>query len=337
MIIWADSFDNYNALAEYWSSSGSSSTIQLNTGNARTGIGCLQLTGFGPVRNIGHVTHLLGVTNWHSDAYGAVMAFNNTDADVGFNSQIIAVNVVPDGNIQIFRHPAGGGGEIARTAIPNLVKLNSYVNIACEVTYSATNGIVKVWVNGMLVIDLAGQNTAFPGRPDVTNYNAIQLMAPGGLPTTFHDDCYFADCSTGPNVTFLGALRLYSLPPTANAGVSWTPLTGQNWSEVNEVPPDGDTSYNSSGTPGQQDQYLYPNNVIPPNSFIPFLYHSLDLKTDGEARSVASVVEGSVNAASIGLTADYFIYPAFYDLNPSTGNPFDLTEFPLTAGPKLTA
>jgi len=277
------------------------------------------------------------VTNWHSNAFGSVMAFNNTDADVGFNSQVIAVNVLPDGNIQVFNHPAGGGFELGRTATPGLVKLNTYVNIACRAFCDPTLGTITVWVNGMQVLALTGKQTTFPGFPGAKYYNAVQLMGPGGLPDTFHDDVYFCNCGVAPNDNFLGALRLYSLPPTANAGVAWTPLTGTNWSEVNEVPPDNDTSYNSTGAVGAEDQYLYPNNVIPPNSSIPFFYHALDLKTDGEARSVASVVESSVSPNSAGLTADYFIYGTFYDTNPASGQQLALTDFPITAGPRLTA
>jgi hypothetical protein len=224
------------------------------------------------------------------------------------------------------------------TSVPGLVTFNSYNAIAIRVLMDINgNGIVQVWCNGVRVINATGLLTY--GGAGLNYINMVELMGPGGNGfTCYHDDVYVLDVSAAPNNTYLGALRLYALPPTANgAPVAWTPLAGANWSEVNEVPPDGDTSYNSSGNVGDIDQYLYPLTGPPANSSIKFVQHELDMEVDSGSRSVASDVAGVVNAAATALTNGYHIYPTPYDTNPATGVAWVAGDFPLNAGPKVTA
>jgi hypothetical protein len=119
--------------------------------------------------------------------------------------------------------------------------------------------------------------------------------------------------------------------------LAWIPLTSTNWVEVSENPPDGDTSYNSSGNIGDVDQYLYPMAGVPANSQIFFITHELDMKVDSGARSVTSDVAGVPNATSYALTSNYHIYCTPYDVNPATTKAFVAADFPLKAGPKVTA
>lgn len=331
MLMFGDGFDNYSTITDFWDGAGSDCTIRLNTGAARTGIGCLQINSaaFGPSKNFGHKTDLLACESWNSDRAGACFRFMQTD-NFGPN---VTVNIEADrsilftnGNIPI---------NLGQTAA-GIVQFNSYNSIAVRVTnFTLNTGRIQCWVNGVKVFDQSGLNTAYD--PAHSYCNQIQLMGPGAIPVCFIDDFYLLDCSTGPNDDFLGALRLYALAPTANAGVTWTPNAGTNWSNVNEVPPDGDTSYNSSATVGQLDQYVYPLTGVPANSSILFCQHELDLEVDSGSRSVGSVVGGTSPQGVVGLTNGYHIYPTPYDTNPSTGVAFVVADFPVNAGPKVTA
>lgn len=337
-LLFCDGFDNYDTLADFWDLSPGDANIRIPAAHARTGLGALQINsgGFGPGRSIPHSTDILFATNWYTDLLpGPCMSFLNTDADTGFNATVFWINVLNDGNIQAYWHPSGGGFELGRTSTPGLVVPNTFVSIACRAFCSYTAGSLKVWVNGVLVLNLVNVRTAYAAL--FQYYNGVRLLGPGGLPTLYHDDVYCLDCSTPPNDDFEGALRIYALPPTANAGVTWTPNAGTNWSNVSEVPPDGDTSYNSSGNVGDQDQYVYPIGGVPANCSIPFVQHELDLKVDSGSRSVGSVINGTAVQGAIGLSSGYHIYPTPYDVNPSTGVAFVPADFPVNAGPKVTA
>jgi hypothetical protein len=338
-LLFCDGFDNYSAILDFWDfNSGGGNNNIVTTGQARTGRGCLAITGaLGPVKTLPHYTNLLLATCWSSDQAGSVFAVSNTDADVGYSAQVVTIDVLADGNVRAYRHPAGGGNLLGQTNTAGLVVFNSYVSIAAQIVCSATVGSVTVWVNGNIVLALTGLNTTFPGRADIPYFNAVQLMGPGGLPNCFHDDFYLLDCSTPPHQTFLGALKLYAIAPTANASVVWTPLAGTNWSEVNEVPPDGDTSYNSSGNVGDQDQYNYPLTGVPANSIIAFIQHELDMKVDAGGRTVGSVVQAATPANPVALTTGYHIYCTPYDSQPGGSAIWTPATFPITAGPKVTA
>lgn len=328
--LFADAFDSYSTIGDFWDFAGLDCSIRLNTGQARTGIGCLQINSasLGPRKTFGHMTHLLACTAWNSDVAGLVFQFWMMD-DPSVNVRVI---VQGDRSISFWNSDTG---PLLGASAPGVVTLGTYNSIAVEIeNFTTFTGIITCWINGVQVFHATGLNTAHTAGKFFCN--AIQLCGPGGIPNCFHDDFYILDCSTAPNTTFLGALKLYALPPTANASVAWTPLAGSNWSEVNEVPPDGDTSYVSSPNIGDVDQYVYPLTGPPANSAILFAQHNLDMRVDSGARSVASDVAG-IPAGGIALSNGYHIYPTPYDVNPATGVAFVAADFPLNAGPKVTA
>lgn len=342
--IFADSFDNYNVVTDYWDytgapgGAGGDCSIRLNTGKARTGIGCLQINSaaFGPAKNIPRTQNLLVATNWNCNTGGAVIIFNNTTVDNGYNSSVMELVVNIDGSVSIVWDPQFKN-TVYGTSATGLYTFNQYNSLALRCYCHATMGTATAWVNGVKVLDLTGLNTTHQENSTPLFYNAFELMGPGGTPTCYHDDVYALDCGAAPNNNFLGALRLYAMPPTANAAVQWTPLAGTNWSEVSEVPPDGDTSYNSSNTVSQVDQYVYPLAGVPANSSILFLNHLLDMKVDSGSRTVNSDIDGSVAPTGTGLSNGYHIYATNYDTNPVTGVQFVAGDFPLNAGPAVTA
>jgi hypothetical protein len=333
-LIFMDGFDHYYALGDFWDFAGNDTSTRRN-GTSRTGIGCLQINSgaFGPQKSFSqHLTNVLICTAWNSSGNGTIMQFLVTDLP-GVGTQL-RVFANADGSISF---AYGSTGAVQGTTAAGLVTFGTYNSIAVQVqNFTANTGIITCWVNGVQVFHKTGLHTAdFASN---LYCNGIQLMGPGGIPTCFHDDVYVLDCSTAPNTTFLGALKLYALAPTADgAPVAWTPLAGANWSEVSEIPPDGDTSYNSSANIGDVDQYIYPLTGVPANSAILLAQHDLDMEVDSGSRSVASDLNGIVNAAATALPNGYHIYPTPYDVNPSTGVAFVTGDFPIQAGPKVTA
>lgn len=338
MDIFGDGFDNYSTISDFWDNPGIDCSIRLTTTGARTGIGFLTINSaaFGPIKTIPHNTNPLFAINWNSNASGFCMGFMNFDADVGENATLLKLSVLTDGNVQVNSGTYGGSQPLlGRTFTPGLVIFNQYNSLAMQATIGL-NGTVNVWVNGAQVLALTNVDTRHMNNTGLNYINGVQLMGPGGTPNCSIDDVYCLDCSVGPNTTFLGALRLYALAPVANAAVQWTPLASTNWFEVSEVPPDGDTSYNSSGTVGQQDQYVYPLTGVPLGSAIKFVQHELDMRVDSGSRSVASVAGGIVSASAAPLSTGYHIYPFPYDTNPVTGVAWAMSDFPFNFGPGVT-
>jgi hypothetical protein len=335
-LIFCDGFDNYATQTEFWDFAGTDCAINTAVGAPRTGRGCLQVisSAFGPRKLFpANKTHVLGCVSINFSGAGSVMDFFNATA----GEVAVRVAVLGDGSITF---GWGNANNVVATTAIGLVAFGAYVSIAVEVeNFTTATGIITCWVNGLQVFQQSGlktTNTLATGSPSFCN--AFRLMGPGGIPAlALLDDCYVLDCSTPPNDTFLGALKLYALPPTSDVSVAWTPLGGgTNFSEVDEIPPDGDTSYVSSAAPGAVDQYGYPLTGPPVGSSLVFLQHELDMKVDSGSRSVGSDVEG-IAAAGEPLTNGYKIYVTPYDVNPATGVAFVAADFPLAAGPIVTA
>jgi hypothetical protein len=331
-IIFADPFDNYSVVTDVWDVAGNG-FINTNLAFVRTGTQSMGVSTFaGPVKNIVQLTNVLFVTNWYSSNAGEVFRFQSV---VGvFTEPCLRVQVNSDGSVEALN--ANVGPSQLKTAA-SLVTFNTYNNIAVQITAAGTtNSTINIWVNGVLVA--TGNNKDTTNSNLVAYCNAVQLMAPGGLPQCYHDDFYVLDMSTTPNNTFLGALKLYALAPTSNGSpVAWVPLANTNWQEVAEAPPDGDTSYVSSGNIGDIDQYQYPIGAVPSNSTIFFVQAELDMRVDSGSRSVTCDLSAVPNINAIALNSSYHIYCFPYDTNPGTTVAFKQADFPLQMGPKVTA
>ena len=343
MLLFADGFDHYNVITDKWDYPGLSCHIEHGAGAPRTGIGCLQIDSsyFGPIKTFQGTQHVLVATNWYSNLPANVFQFANFDVVPPWlapnGGWCLTLGVLGNGDVAVYNQILAF---IAKANMPGLVTFNQYNSIAMAARFSLANGTVDVWVNGAHVLALTGvgPQIVFGSYAYGQYVNAFELLGPGGNAfTCYHDDVYLLDLGTPPNDSFLGALRIYALPPTDEGVVDFTPLVAPNWSEVNEIPPDGNTSYVSSPNPGDTDQYVYPLAGPPPASSLLFAEHDLDMEVDSGSRTVGSVVNGAVVEGAQALPAGYHIYGTPYDVNPATGVAFAVADFPIQAGPQVTA
>lgn len=339
-LLFCDSFDHYSVIVNKWDSGGTDCTIRSGTGVSRTGVGCLQINSaaFGPCKIVPQSTDVLVASAWYSDGPGLVSSLGNEGiGGGGIAQQGACVELVCNGNRSLsVRRGVSAGSAVLGTSAPGLVNFNAYNSLAMQTTVSA-NATVKVWCNGVLVLTLVGVDTRNTHNLARNYIDTVELMGPGGIPICYHDDVYVLDCTVAQNNTYLGACRIYAAVPFENsAPLDWTPLAGTNFSEVDEIPPDGDTSYVSSGTVGQIDQYHYNPTGVPVGAQIQALQHVLDMRIDSGARSVASEVAG-VPALGIALAAGYAMHTWPYDVNPATLAGWVAGDFPLPAGPNVTA
>lgn len=335
-LIFCDSWDHYTNILDKWSTAGVDCNIRNPSAFARTGPGMLQINSgsFGPTKkNLPHFTHWIAGIAIQVDTPGAgfnVMEFSQSDTFLGASNVRTTIN--PDGSVSAVR-----GNTILGTSLTQPFQNNTYNYVETDaVTAVAPNGRVTIRVNGAVALQLNGINTV--ADPVFPYNNEFKINGPGGLPRCFIDDVYLLDGATPPNNNFLGPIRIYAVLPDANgAPVQWTPLAGTNFSEVNEVPPDGDASYVFSGNVGDLDQYVYHVGAIPPALVVFGLQHNLVSKLDAAgARLIASTVAG-IPGPDIALTGGYLDHTTPYDTNPATGLPWELTDFPATfLGPKVT-
>lgn len=122
---------------------------------------------------------------------------------------------------------------------------------------------------------------------------------------------------------FLGDVTIdYIVPDGVGNSSGWTPLSGANWTNVEEVPPDEDTTYVSATTVNTRDSYTMQN--VPagtePLGFQTLIYARKE--TEGGASLKPTYREGITNYDSntqgIATPDEYRYIIQPYDTNPAT-------------------
>jgi hypothetical protein len=331
-VIFADSWDHYSSITSAWDFGGTDCKIDLTGTVSRTGIGCLIITSaaFGPTHNLAVPSNKVIVgTAYYSNSVSEQVVIFFLDDQTG--AQVVWIEVLADGALRVLTNNSPFQ-TVLGTSDPAKFQFSTYNYIEAKVNTTGVPGTASVVVhcNGHEVLNLTGLTLA------AGTVRQVQLMAAGGIPDARHDDTYIIDWTLGPNSDFLGPVNLYTAVPDADVSVSWTPSAGSNFQNVDEIPPNGDTDYNSSSTIGQSDLYRHPLTAVPANSTVFALVHRLDLKVDSGARTVNSDVFGSTGGAAV-LTSGYKIYTFPLDINPNTGLTWAVSDFPVSAGPIVTA
>jgi hypothetical protein len=346
-LVFCDSFDHYDDLSLKWTTSGSND-IDLTGTLSRTGIGCCVLTNaFGPVLSVPPLSgvsagsgYIVGTAFYQlgDGSTGVAIAFIDIDNvlhDITFLWQM-GVNA----SLGLTCIDAFNQSPPQFTSAPNILVPNSYNYLEAKVFFAKGTGSAVMRVNGQVVLNLQNINTLDPSRSSTGGEcNNIRLGGVGSGGGTRHDDVYVCNTAGSQNNDFLGAVNIYAVVPSANSTpLQWTPLSGTNFSEVNEIPPDGDTSYVFSSTPGNVDEYIYPVIAdLPPLREVFGVQHSLCSTVPSGSASIASAVNG-IAASGFGVGSIYHYVPIQpYDFNPNTGIEWKLTDFPgTTLGPKQT-
>jgi len=353
-LVFVDSFNHYNTLAPSgkWDFAFNGSVI-TNASIARTGSRCCQVIGTsGPFKNIGagqsdvHYNKLIiGVAMNFSGivANSDILHFNFVGAFNQNSNLIVVLNT--DGSISVYRGAGDTGQTLLGTSAskpfvfnptPN-TSLWNYIQVKLFVDNSA--GSVEVLFappTGPMTSILTVTGVKTSAISTVPWTNQIGILANSGIT----QNCYFADfyCldwSGGAN--YLGAVKIYVDAPFANSSpLQWAGTPGSNFTNVAEIPPDGDTSYNASATPGLVDQYSYNTAAVPPAGQIQAVQHTMTMRCTAGSRQVASVANG-VTGTAVYLPNTYAMYQFQYSTNPATGLGWKPSDFPASFGPGVTA
>jgi hypothetical protein len=127
-------------------------------------------------------------------------------------------------------------------------------------TNTCAAGSIQLRINGIVVCSVpANQHTQ--GDFDSSGSTATSTLLIGGGSSTspvdiYIDDLYVCNEVGTINNNFLGDVRIECLTVTgAGSNTQWTPLSGTNYSNIDEVDEDGDTSYNSTNVITQVDTF----------------------------------------------------------------------------------
>lgn len=169
-----------------------------------------------------------------------------------FNTQC-SLNLLADGTLAV---TVGVFNTIVGLCDPTVtVSANSYyyIEFKVEITHG---GFAEVHINGQTVFSgaLDLQVLADPGA------DTFGISGVGGGEEVLYDDLYLLTPDGLPNyVDFLGDSAVLESMPTSDGRADFiTHGSASHWQNVDEVPPDGDTTYNQSTGVGSGDTYGTP-------------------------------------------------------------------------------
>ena len=203
-----------------------------------------------------------------------------------------------------------------------------------HVIIHGVTGVVQVWLDGILVIDFTG-NTLSSDTAQITDiriggHKLTSIGASTGESMSIDfDDFAINDTAGTVNNGRIGQGGIIALFPTGDTSAKiFTPSTGtNNYSLVNSVPIDYDTTYVQAGSVGDCDLYQKGNlsvgNIV--NAVMPVV----------QGRTVSGVTAGialtlrsnsiSVISSTFLLQQSYFPVSQLWETDPATNGAWTLT------------
>lgn len=133
--------------------------------------------------------------------------------------------------------------------------------IQFRIKIDPSGGVVQVKVGANMVLNLTSKNTQATANAwsDALD-NCLQTSILNEYSEAYMDDIYYCDTAVdpgaSPNNTFLGDVGTRTLFLTGDVATQWSRNGGAaNFSRLNEIAMDGDTTYTFSANPGDEDRF----------------------------------------------------------------------------------
>lgn len=285
------------------------SSTTINAGTGRSGGKSIRGTGnlTGVTKTIGANVATLNVAFAYNQttlatASGLLLQFQDAGT-LQCNLKLLA-----DGTIQALRNNSTLLGASSAGAVVG----STYSHIECAITISATVGAIQVWVNSVSVLNLTGLNTKQTANATVSGFTT----ATTGSVT---DWCDFIWGTT--RITDL--VVDCQMPTGAGSHTDFTPSTGANWQNVDEVPPNTDTDYNETATVGAIDSFAHAAISGAPSSIAAVIVQVRARNTAVGSGSIAPFLRsGSTDSAGtdVALNTTYKTFQSVYPTDPDTGS-----------------
>ena len=244
---------------------------------------------------------------------------NFDEATAGSFGQHVTLTVTTAGLIQVRR--GDNNGTILGTTTTAL-SASTWTYIEIKVTIDNTAGVVELRFNGSGTPDLnlTSQDTQNGGAAYA---DAIRIH--GSNINVDWDDMYI------DTANFQGDCYVATLSPDgAGASTQFTPSTGSNWQNVDELPADGDTTYNASSTAAHKDRFTHSNLPANADTVAGVQVSSRARKTDAGTRELRNVAyDGTTEGdgtLSHALALTYAWYQTMFEDHPTSAAAWSVSE-----------
>ena len=319
-LLFMDSFDHYSSaeVGLKWSSAASSPTIQAAAG--RHSSACLRLTSGVVMVTISRTPGDNTIVCGGAFKTPTIQSMEIFSVMSGATIQM-SLCLKADGALEV-RRDGRFGTVLGTSSATSLITANTFFFIELKALISTTVGTVSVQLNGAAVTGLTGVTGLNNAQAAVSTWDGFNLRGRTG--DVDFDDVYLLDgTGAAPLQGFLGDVRVDARMPTAEGTtIGWTPLSGtDNALMVDEIPPNGDTDYNSTPTVNAIDTLVVQDAPVVGATILGVQTNIYVKKTDAGTTSIASVIRSGTD--QVGTTVNpgttYAYTMQAYGVNPATG------------------
>jgi len=188
-----------------------------------------------------------------------------------------------------------------------------------KLTIHDTTGAAILRVGEVEVLNISGVDTKYntPAGARTIRLNGISVA------DCQFDDFYICDTQGTANNNFLGDVRIDAIYPTgAGSSTEFAPTgTANNWDNVNDTNPDGDTGYNASAVVGDTDLFAFSD--LPSSTGTIFgVQANLNARKDdagtGGMKPVVYLASTEYEGTEKAMLDSYFDHTTIWELNPNT-------------------
>jgi len=336
MLRFADSFDHYGSIANMSAGLWAELTqASISSAQSRTGGNSLLLTGGGggapAIARLalnGPALDVIGVG--FGIYFPALPSINNNclfQLASNANSPLLTMIFNPSGSITINKGDYNGS---LIEVTDNLITAGTFHHIELRAFMDDTAGEFELHVNGVVQLQLGSLDL---GTTKVSQSAWRRRNVGGSADPQYIDDIFVWDETGDFNNTFMGPLRiLTTFADGESSPQDWTAVGASTIHEaIDEVPPDGDTSYAGAGTVGNKATLTLPE--IPPEVdkvagiYVPALARIDEAGTGSIVVSMISGSESINGGESTPLTTSYSYWPFAFDYDPNTNAQWTKSTF----------
>jgi len=326
-LLFADGFDHYSTseLAKHWDVVDSS--VSVISSNQRTGIGGLAISSLGHTisrfyPNTKRVT--VGAALWFTALPVTNQGFFQLASGGNF---ICYLKYASSSKLILTRQKDVSTTEDLHTTPITYDLVNQWTYIELLYDVHASNGAWAIRVNETIIASNSGIPTdrTDANIADVTS--RLRLRAPISGTSRF-DDIYIANDSGPPNDGFIGDMKVHTVLPKGNGALfAWTPLSGSNWDNVEEIPPDDDTTYVHTAITTNKDSYDFNDAPTLANTVSGVIVNSYGRVNDpGAPSQVKGLTRHSGGAITSGPAIDlgtqYRGHQTIFEEDPNASAPW---------------
>ena len=202
--------------------------------------------------------------------------------------------------------------------------------IEMKVKVHNTTGTYEVRVNGTATGWIPAATGANTRATTLNQITGIFLGSPITNNFTLIDDLYVLDTTGSANNDFLGPQMVATLRPSApGTSTMFIPNFGKNFSNVNDIVPDNDGTFNASVTASDVDTFAFVDAPLAAG-VIAGIQRVIYAKQDSGAQRVLAPVQrdggGNHVGASVNLSTSYLYFFDCLDVDPNTGAAYTIAN-----------